>query len=93
MAKSVFPDIRHVDPRREVIDAKTIVFDDLTNAFIAVNNATTRFEEEMDSRFGMLLNRRVDELEDALKLYKRRVNDIRKEINMEIKRQKQNGSL
>lgn len=93
MPKPVFPDIRHVDPRRSEVDAKTIVFDDLTNAFIAVNDATTRFEEEMDSRFGMLLNRRADDLIDALQLYKRRVNDIRKEINTEIRRQKQNGSL
>jgi hypothetical protein len=91
--KQVFPNIRNIDPSREVVDTKTVVFDDLTNAFIALNNAVTRFEDEGDSRFGMLVCRRIDDMSKALDLYRRRVNDVRREINTEIRRQKMNGTL
>lgn len=90
---AVFPDIRHINPSRESITERTVVVDDVTNALIEWNKAVARFEEEQDSRFGMLANRRADELIDLIQLYKRRVNDIRKEINEEIRRQRRNKTL
>lgn len=56
-------------------------FDKVVQSVVEVNKAITRFESEGDSRFGMLVNRRLDELMRACQSIKKKVNDTRREIN------------
>lgn len=56
-------------------------FDKVVQSVVEVNKAITRFESEGDSRFGMLVNRRLDELMRACQSIKKKVNETRREIN------------
>jgi uncharacterized membrane-anchored protein len=56
-------------------------FDKIVQSVVEVNKAITRFESEGDSRFGMLVNRRLDELMRACQSIKKKVNETRREIN------------
>ena len=83
MNKLIFPDLRTpATGRGEKIDRTNVTVQDVTNGLIKLNEAVTRFEQEADSRFGMLVNRRADELIAILDDFKRRVNDTRRAINL-----------
>lgn len=82
MNKLVFPDFRTPAQGREKIDRTNVTTQDVVTSLVEVNKAITRFEEEADSRFGMLANRRIDEMILVLEDLKRRVNDTRRAINV-----------
>ncbi len=64
------------------VTRENVVIQDLVASLVEIDKAVTRFESEGDSRFGMLVNRRVDEMITHCENIKRRVNDIRRMINL-----------
>jgi len=82
MNKLVFPDLRTPASGRSAVDKTNVTVQDIAGALVKMNEAVTRFEQEADSRFGMLVNRRADEIIVLLEDFKRRVNDTRRAINL-----------
>lgn len=82
------PDLRKKPVGRTTIDQTNVTLEDIVERIAnrtdgGVNSALGRFEETAESRFGRDLNRRLDEVIETCELMKRRVNDIRYELNSE----------
>jgi uncharacterized protein YjcR len=80
--KQVFPDFRTPASAREKIDRSNITTSDIVSALVEVDKAITRFEIEAESKYGMYVNRRIDDMISLLEDLKRRVNDTRRAINI-----------
>ena len=75
-------DLRHKDPSRgKTIDKTNVDYEDLIDQMIEVSKALDRFDSEGTSRFGGLLISSLDKLTERSELLKRRVADIRRDIN------------
>lgn len=81
-----FPDLRNPDPERgNKIDRSNVVMDDMIKALVEVDKWITRFEVTAESRNGWITNHRLDDLIELCNHMKRRINDIRREINVEYR--------
>lgn len=74
-------DLRKKDPTRKVIDRTSVVLEDIIDAIVEYSGHLARFEETAQSRFGMVANQSMDKMIERCELLKRRVNDIRHDIN------------
>lgn len=75
-------DLREKDPSRGGnIDRTNVVFTDIVDCLIEASGHLERFQAMGESRFGMVANQSLDKIISTAELLKRRINDIRKDIN------------
>lgn len=80
MLKLEFPDLRNAPGGRRSVDSTNVTMDDLVSAFVELDKSITRFEDEADSRMGLLATRRCNDLVSLATQLRQRIHAIRKGI-------------
>lgn len=77
----MLPDLKNPEPGRKKVDRTNVVMEDIVDALVKATPSLHRFIEAEESRYGGEFNRYADKIIETVELLKRRVNDIRGELN------------